>query len=203
MIIQQTEKLPDPAADGAGFQPSFDRSPGETPRAYAAFMTYFNLGQARSLQAVADQLGEHLSTLKNWSAKHNWIGRLHAFNSGLLQQQARDHCARQRQQAANWAERLNRFREQEWDAAQKLLAAAQCFLESFGDEAVQKMTLSEVSRALRISSAIGRSALGGAELPPSTDPAMSPIQQQMLDALRRLSTPSAEETLPATSPTIS
>lgn len=167
-------------------QPSFQRFPGETPRAYSAFIAFFQLGHARSLQAVADKLGESLGTVKNWSSKFDWSERLQAFNSGLLQQQARDQTDLHLKQAADWAHRLNRFREQEWDAAQKLLAAAQCFLETFGEEDLRKMTLAQVSRALKISSTLGRSALAGAELPESSDPLMSPLQQQLLSAVKRL-----------------
>jgi len=168
---------PQPSTEGsrpsANPQLSFPRSPGETPRAFAAFMTYFNLGQARSLQAAAGKTGECLSTLKQWSTKFSWVERLHSFQSGVFAQQAHDQAQLQRKQAADWAARLDRFREQEWDAAQKLLSAAQCFLESFGDEQLGRMTLSQVSRALRISSEIARSALAGAELPVSSEPAVS------------------------------
>jgi len=149
-------------------------------------MAFFQLGQARSLQAVADHLGAALGTVKNWSSRFDWSGRIAAFNSGVLEQQARSEAATQTRQAADWAARLDRFREQEWDAAQKLLAAAQCFLESFGDDDLRKMTLAEVSRALKISSAIGRLALAGAELTDSSDPALSPVQHQLLDAINRV-----------------
>ena len=49
-------------------QPFFPRAPGETPRAFGAFMTFFQLGHARSCQAVADKLGEGLPTVKNWAS---------------------------------------------------------------------------------------------------------------------------------------
>ena len=97
-----------------------------------------------------------------------------------------DQAVLQRQQAADWAARLARFREQEWEAAQKLIAAAQCFLETFDEEALHKMTLAQVSRALKASSALARSALAGAELPDPSVPSLSPAQQQLLDALKRL-----------------
>jgi len=171
-------------------QHSFPRCPGETPRAYGAFMSYFQLGHARSLQAVADKLEESLLTVKRWSSSHNWADRIQAFNANLLQQQAADFTETHRNNAASWAERLNRFREQEWDVSQKLLSAAQCFLESFGDQDLQKMTLGEVSRALSISSIVGRTAIADAALPASVEPTVSPVQQQMLDALKRLSKPS-------------
>jgi hypothetical protein len=164
----------------------FHRFPGETPRAFSAFITWFQLGHARSHQAVADKLGEGLPTVKNWASKYDWSDRLLAFTSGVLHQQALHNAEQQRKQVADWTARLNRFREQEWDAAQKLLSAAQCFLETLGDDHVQNMTLSQVSRALSISSNIARSALAGLELPASSEPVVSPIQQQMLDAIARV-----------------
>ncbi len=167
-------------------QPAFQHSPGETPRAFSAFMTYFRLGHERSHQAVADKLDESLNTIKRWSSKFDWTQRVQNFNAGLLDQQARDLAAAHRRHTVDWADRLYRFREQEWAAAQKLSAAAQCYLESFTDDDLHKMTLAQVSRALKISSAIGRSALAGAELPQYSEPSLSPIQQQFLDAAKRI-----------------
>jgi hypothetical protein len=179
---------PPPGIDhpASGSQPPFPRFPGETPRAFSAFITWFQLGHARSHQAVADKLGEGLPTVRNWASRYDWSDRLLAFNAGLLQQQTAALAEQQLKQAADWAARLNRFRDQEWNGAQKLLRVAECFLENFGDDDLSKMTLSHAARALRISSDIARSALAGLELPPAADPAMSPIQQQMLDALMRL-----------------
>lgn len=68
--------------------------------------------------------------------------------------------------------------------AHSALAAARCFLESFGEEQVQRMTLSQVSRALRIASTIARAAVLGAELP--VDGTLSPLQQQLLASVARL-----------------
>jgi hypothetical protein len=166
--------------------PPFAPAPGETPRAFHAFITWFQLGQSRSHQAVADKLNEGLATVKNWASKYDWTDRLNALNSGLLQQHAADSARLQHDLAADWAQRLRQFREQEWDAALKLLAAARCFLESFDDTALEKMTLAQVSRALTISSKIARSALAGAELTASSTPSLSPIQQQLLEAADRL-----------------
>jgi hypothetical protein len=132
-------------------------------------------------------LGDRLSTVKNWASRHNWSARLQAFNSTLLHQEAAAAVESRKHKAAAWAQRLSDFREQEWDASQKLLAAACCFLESFADADVQKMTIAQASRAIRVSSQMGRAALTGIEAPPSTEPALSPVQVQMLDALRRLS----------------
>jgi len=177
---QQPLPTPTPADDTA-FQPA----PGETPRAFAAFMAFYNLGRSRSHKAVADRLAEGLPTIKNWSCKFAWAERILTFNTGLLRSSAREQAAIQSKHVAEWSDRLHQLREKEWATARKLSSAAECFLDSFGDEELAKMNLDQVSRALKISSAIGRQALAGAGLPAPTEPEMSPIQQQLLDSLRR------------------
>jgi hypothetical protein len=164
-------------------QPTFPRFPGETPRAYGAFLAFFQLGHARSLQGVADHLGEKHDTVKTWSSKYHWSERIHSFNSGLLQQQAEAEAAARRQQATDWARRTSEHREQEWATAQKLLAAVHCFLESFGDREVEKMTLAQVSRALQISSRIARQALSGTSGPET--PTLAPLQMELASSLKR------------------
>jgi hypothetical protein len=187
----QKAEAPSPGSIPSTPPPAFPRCPGETPRAFSAFMTYLQLGHARSLPAVADKLGESSGTLKNWSSKHGWAERLQAFQAGLLQQQARNHAAFHLQHAADWNRRLAEHREQEWEAAQKLNAVAQCFLETCGEDDVRRMTLAQVSRALKISSTVARSAITGAELPPSSETGLSPLQQQLLAGLTRIYGPSA------------
>src|SRR5215471_1249065 len=164
----------------------FPRRPGETPRAFSAFMAFFQLGHARSHQAVAETLGESLGTVRNWSSRFNWAERLQDYNSGLLEQQAHLQAENELHHVADWNRRLEECRELEWDASQKLVAAARCFLESFGDEDLRRMTLSQVSRALRIASIMSRAAILGAELPASPDATLSPLQQQLLAGLTRL-----------------
>ena len=188
MRMNNAESVPAPDAENS--QPSalslpssesFPLRPGETPRAFSAFMAFFALGQGRSLQGVADQLEEKPDTLKSWSSRYGWSDRLQAFHSGLLQQQAEAQAAAQRQHAADWARRQCEHREQEWVVANKLLAAARCYLESFGDREVEKMTLGQVSRAFQISSRMARLALSGAELPEK--PTLTPLQQELTAAL--------------------
>jgi len=182
--IQVSGLIPHPSTLNS--QPTFPRCPGETPRAFSAFMTWFQSGHARSLAALADKLGESQGTLKNWSGKHGWTERLQTYQAGLLQEQARHNDACHLQQAADWNRRLVALREQEWDAALKLNAVAQCFLETCGEDDVRRMTLAQVSRAVKISSSVARSAITGAELPASSETGLSPLQQQLLAGLTRI-----------------
>lgn len=165
---------PPPAAP-----PAFPHQPGETPRAFGAFLAFFQLGPARSLPAVAESLGENPATVKNWSSKYRWSDRLLAYQSGLLQAQV----ALAQSSAADWARRSRELREHEWLAAQKLLGAALCFLENFGDREVEKMTLAQVSRALQISARISRSALSGELLPEESAP--SALEAALAAALQK------------------
>lgn len=179
-------------------RPQFPRLPGETPRAFGAFRVFFTLGHGRSLAAAAEQLGEKLGTVKTWSAKFHWSQRIQSFDSGLLEQQAVAEAAVRRQHAADWARRTQEYREQEWEAAQKLLGAAQCFLESFGEREVERMTLAQVARALHIASRIARQALSGG----LTDegPALAPLQAELAAALNKAYALPAETTHPPDPP---
>lgn len=64
---------------------------GETPRAFAAFVVYRDLGPRRSLRKTARvfyELGDDdvpptspkLRQLKTWSALYGWVGRAHAWD---------------------------------------------------------------------------------------------------------------------------
>ncbi len=161
----------------------FPRLPGETPRAFGAFLAYFDLSQPRSHAAVADRLGEKLDTVKAWSSRYRWSHRLAAFQSSLLQQQVAAQLALHRDHAADWARRTRECREQEWESARQLRAAAQCFLESFGDQQVEKMTLAQVSRAVQVAARLARQALSADPLPDTANPA--PIQLEIEVALQK------------------
>ena len=159
------------------------RLPGETPRAFSAFMAFFNLGHSRSLQTVAGQLDEKLDTVKKWSSRFRWSDRIQSFNSGLLQQQAEAQVALCAQETADWARRSKNHREHEWEIAQKLQGAVECFLDSFDDKAVERMTLAQVSRAFQISHQIGRQALSGTAVPEG--PVLVPLQAELAAALKK------------------
>lgn len=171
-----------PGSDGPSV-PAFPRVPGETPRAFGAFKVFFELGHARSLPAVADQLHESLSTVKKWSGRYQWFKRIADFEAGLLQQQAEARLADSREHAADWIRRAREWRELEWESARKIRAAAQCFLDSFGDQQVEKMTLGQASRAVQIAARLARLALSDAA--PSAAAAPAPIQLEIEAALKK------------------
>ena len=176
----------------------FPRASGETPRACAAFTAYFAFGSGHTLAAVADQLGEPINTVKGWSSRFRWSDRISDFHAGLLRQQVEAQLAVHREHAEEWARRTRDCREQEWETAQKLRAAAQCYLETVGDTQLEKMTLAQASRALQIAARLARQALSDAALPEST--VQAPIQLEMEAALQKAYGASATPEPPAPKP---
>ncbi|MEI8291614.1 MAG: hypothetical protein WCH99_19270 [Verrucomicrobiota bacterium] len=185
MIQEQEQENTGAAAAAADphSPPAFSRCAGETPRAMGAFLAWFNLGPARSLPAVAGQLGEKLDSVKKWSSQYRWADRLCRYQAGLLQQQVDAQVVFHQEQAAAWARRTHECRQQEWEAAQKLRAVAQCFLETVGEPQIEKITLAQASRALQVAARLARQALSDAALP---DTAVHvPIQLEIESALKK------------------
>jgi hypothetical protein len=54
----------------------YDRLPGETAKAYAAFSLYRDMGIERSFESVADQLSKSCTLIRRWAAKYNWSERI-------------------------------------------------------------------------------------------------------------------------------
>lgn len=69
----------------------WERQPGETAKAYAAFCAYRNLGSdKRSLEAVAAKVAkgsrkgkEEPGYIKRWSSTHRWVERAAAYDDHL------------------------------------------------------------------------------------------------------------------------
>lgn len=58
----------------------WERQPGETEKAYEAFLFYKNLGPGRTLAETSRKLPKNYQTLKEWKAKWKWEDRVIAFD---------------------------------------------------------------------------------------------------------------------------
>jgi hypothetical protein len=68
-----------------------------------------------------------IDTVKKWSSKFDWTGRIQSFNTRILQHEAvtetvREAVAVQRQQIAEWSVRMTLYREQQWIVGLELQA---------------------------------------------------------------------------------
>ena len=57
----------------------WERQPSETNRSFAAFNEYLQMGPQRSLSKLAQKLGKSTTLLSGWSARHDWMRRVRAF----------------------------------------------------------------------------------------------------------------------------
>jgi hypothetical protein len=115
--------------------PLWERRENETAKAYAAFCIYRDLPvESRSLSLAAEKLGRSLSLLEQWSARHEWVIRVQAYEEYLrqIEQTEMEEARRQhaRDEAEDWAARRSAMREQQWRASQALLAKANKMLDS-------------------------------------------------------------------------
>jgi len=54
---------------------------GESAKAFAAFVVYRDMGEERSLEKVAQELGKSVSLLQRWSSQHEWVTRVLAWDT--------------------------------------------------------------------------------------------------------------------------
>ncbi len=73
---------------------AWDRQAGESAKAFQAFGIYRDLGPARSLLRVGQELGKARALLERWSSKYSWTTRARDWDSEL------DRRAREAQAAA-------------------------------------------------------------------------------------------------------
>jgi hypothetical protein len=74
-----------------GVQPQpWEQRPDESPRAYAAFVAYRDMGAARSVDATAAGIAGHQGGtkrapghFKRWSVEHQWSARARAYDEHL------------------------------------------------------------------------------------------------------------------------
>lgn len=58
----------------------WERQPGETEKAYEAFLLYKNLGPGRTISEVSRRLSKSRQLITRWSGRYNWRERGEAFD---------------------------------------------------------------------------------------------------------------------------
>src|SRR4051794_12380649 len=94
----------------------WDRKAGESEEAYAAFLSYRDMGVSRSLDRVGKALGKSGGLCERWSSRHGWAERCRGWDNHLQAQ--RDAVAAA--EARKWEERRQAALEVNWQVAQAL-----------------------------------------------------------------------------------
>lgn len=64
----------------------WERREGESVKAYEAFSIYLNLGEKRSINAVALKLSKSRTLISRWSSTYGWVERVAAYDTELQRQ---------------------------------------------------------------------------------------------------------------------
>jgi hypothetical protein len=134
----------------------FDRQPGESTRAWAAFSEYLRMGAERSLAAVAAKIQKRKSQLQKWSVKFGWVDRAFEYDShnARIQSDAENQAMKAR--ADEWAARQSSLRETEYQTAVALEKKARELLDQPGTA----WTVGDCVRALALAAKQRRMACG-------------------------------------------
>lgn len=116
----------------------WDCQPGETAKAYQAFVTYRDLGPDRTVQRTANELAKNYTTVNAWSHKWAWRERAAAWDSmpGRLVMEA-------------YQERVTRIADQHDRIATKLLAKLEKNVDLLPEGADPSMRFSTAMGAAR------------------------------------------------------
>ena len=96
-----------------------ERIPGESKRAYAAFIEYVTMGQARSLRRLLEDFKKRPSpptglwvTISKWSGDNHWVERVTKYDAAMREKAIADFEAHWKQKVMGSTETLGRLSEQ-------------------------------------------------------------------------------------------
>jgi hypothetical protein len=133
-----------------------DRIPGETAKAYAAFVEYLRLGPERSIDQAAKNLGKGTATLRKWSERHGWVRRAASWDELCAAQERAIQQVLTKEKAVEWVKRQERLKEAEWEIAERCIAKAKELL----NRPDVKWSGGDIAKLLDIASKLARLATG-------------------------------------------
>lgn len=138
----------------------WDQLPKETPKAFAAFTIYRDLGESRSLVKVQGQVRKCARLIARWSAKFDWRARALAFDVEKSKIAIKAIEAAAANAAAEWKRREKQLKETEWAMHEAAIAAARRALDSYLTREKVYANLTDIARILEVASKLGRLATG-------------------------------------------
>jgi hypothetical protein len=146
---------------------SFDRLPGETPKAFAAFLVYRNMGADRSIVKAGRKLGKNRVTLEDWSVKYCWTERAAAYDAEQARKEQAAIDKAQAAEAAKWARRQSKHREDSFQLGQLMIRKARTILNGkkrFDPSQAHRLA-AEGDKLVRLSADLptGRTTIAGAD----------------------------------------
>jgi hypothetical protein len=173
----------------------FQPAEGETAAAIEAFHCYFDMGkQGRSVRKVAEQLGYHETTVKEWSAKFGWGDRILKYQTRLLNTRLSSDAAAAKELALAKVERETLRREKHTKLSSFLLQLAEKLLEHHLLTNLDKTKLADILKLFALGTKIDALSADDA----STDPdaqEKATLLAELDQAFKRIKMPGAAELL--------
>lgn len=107
---------------------SFDRLPGETPKAFAAFRVFLNMGPDRSTRKVGRKIGKNRTLIGEWSSRWQWQERAAAYDAAQVVKEQAAIDEQQRKDAKKWADRAQAHRERSFRLGMMMIEKAEQLL---------------------------------------------------------------------------
>ena len=127
----------------------WEQQEGEGVKAFEAFCLYLQMGEARSQDKVAKELGKSTTIISKWSAKYKWVDRVAAWtaevNRQVQQEQIND---------------IKKMRKRHADLATAMLVKAARALKKIPEDDIKP---ADVSRMVEVASKLERISRGDSE----------------------------------------
>jgi hypothetical protein len=100
----------------------FEQQPKESAKAFAAFKTYLELGEQRSLSSVAEQHGKSKTMMEKWSRRFDWPARIQAHGAHIaeVERMAIEKLAIEK--AVEWHNLHENVKREAWKEAEETIA---------------------------------------------------------------------------------
>ncbi len=134
----------------------WDRQPGESAKAYAAFVEYLRLGVQRSQEQAAVNLRKSVGTLRRWAEGFGWVERAAEYDGFVAAQEREMALVVTRERAVVWAKRQEELKEAEHAMALRCLAKAEELL----NRTDVRWSGGDIAKLLDVASKLGRLSTG-------------------------------------------
>lgn len=124
----------------------WERQPGESEKAFEAFVIYRDMGLQRGVRKVGDQLHKSLTLMSRWSSAYNWPERAAAWD------REQDRIVREAQQ-----EEIKKMRKRHADLAYVMLMKAAKALKNMPDDEIKA---ADINRMVEVGSKLERISRG-------------------------------------------
>lgn len=128
----------------------WERQNEETPKAYAAFCVYRDMGPERTQEKVSAELGKSETLISRWSAKYGWVDRVTAWDD---EQERLARVAAQKEQL----KAIKDMRKRHADLGQAILIKAAKALQRIPEDEIKA---GDISRMVDTGSKLERISRG-------------------------------------------